>query len=577
MHPGIAPNPGAFQQRYQPYNQDSRYDHGYDQYQEPYEQDHNRPVGPMAAGAAVGAAAGWGASHADRAPSNQHSYMNTPTGSDEWDNHDRGPSPFIPQRQNLVSHSSTNSQDHLTSHAYAPALNVPPAAYAHYSDRTDSPNRLGPYRDAPGQTGQFSRERLDNMVFIDPHNLAEDGDDGLGPRGGKRSSRVTVMGSNNNSRAALPTLAAAGAAASSASVLGKHPAGGMYSSVPADPIHEIPNFAEKSQWAADEARKRKKRRIILFTLGILLVLGIIAAIVVAIIVSNNNNKNANKSSQSAAADDASGDLSKDSAEIKALLNNKNLHQVFSGMAYTPLNAQYPDCLTNPPSQNNITRDMAVISQLTNTVRLYGTDCNQTEMVLHAIDRLAIPNMKIWPGVWLGNNGTTNTRQINQMWKILDTYGTKQMKGVILGNEVLFRKDLTSAQLGANLTTFKKNMTSKGYNIPLATSDLGDNWTADLASEVDVVMSNIHPFFGGIDSKSAASWSYNFWQTHDVILTAGTTKQNVISEIGWPSQGGTDCGGAASCTAGATAGITEMNTFMGDWVCQAMANGTDYFW
>jgi exo-beta-1,3-glucanase (GH17 family) len=45
----------------------------------------------------------------------------------------------------------------------------------------------------------------------------------------------------------------------------------------------------------------------------------------------------------------------------------------------------------------------------------------------------------------------------------------------------------------------------------------------------------------------------------------------------PSIGGTDCGGAATCTTGSVAGITEMNTYMDDWVCQALANGTNYFW
>lgn len=71
------------------------------------------------------------------------------------------------------------------------------------------------------------------------------------------------------------------------------------------------------------------------------------------------------------------------------MNNQDLHKVFPGVDYTPLNTQYPDCLKVGASQNNVTRDMAVLSQLTNAVRLYGTDCNQTEMVLHAIDSLEL--------------------------------------------------------------------------------------------------------------------------------------------------------------------------------------------
>jgi hypothetical protein len=66
-----------------------------------------------------------------------------------------------------------------------------------------------------------------------------------------------------------------------------------------------------------------------------------------------------------------------------------------------------------------------------------------------------------------------------------------------------------------------------------------------------------------------------------VLTQGTDKGQVISETGWPSAGGTDCGGTTGdCTpgqSGSIAGIAEMNTFMDTFVCQAVANGTDFFW
>jgi hypothetical protein len=107
--------------------------------------------------------------------------------------------------------------------------------------------------------------------------------------------------------------------------------------------------------------------------------------------------------------DVGGDLNKNFPEIKKFLNNPNLHKVFPGMDYTPLYAAtYPDCLIVPANQNNIMRDVAVMSQLTNTIRLYGTNCNQTEIILHSIKALGI-NMKLWLGVWQDNNASTNAR------------------------------------------------------------------------------------------------------------------------------------------------------------------------
>lgn len=293
--------------------------------------------------------------------------------------------------------------------------------------------------------------------------------------------------------------------------------------------------------------------------------------------------------------DNKDDLGIKSDEIQKLMNNKDLHRVFPGMDYTPLNSQYPDCMHVPPSQNNITRDIAVMSQLTNAVRLYGTDCNQTEMVLHAIDRLELTDMKVWLGVWLGNNDTTNDRQIAAMWEIIDKHVvTKlkdnkehQFKGVIVGNEVLFRKDMTSVELlkyisdiRTNFTKIAKQIGVDSLNLPVALSDLGDNWTADMATQVDVVMSNVHPFFAGVDVSKAAGWTWSFWTTHDVALTASNDSiKQVIAEVGWPTGGGNSCGevDCTSSTQGSVAGITELNQFMEDWICPSMANSTEYFW
>ncbi len=310
-----------------------------------------------------------------------------------------------------------------------------------------------------------------------------------------------------------------------------------------------------------------------------LVLGGIAGGVVGGILSKKNSSSSSTSSGQSASDDtaSNGDLNKNSAEIKALLNNPNLHKVFPGIDYTPMYTQYPGCLTYPASQNNVTRDLAVLSQLTNTVRLYGTDCNQTELLLHSIDQLGLNGtIKVWMGVWLDNNATTNARQLAQMYDIFQKYGQASFIGVIVGNEVLFREDMTADQLGTIITQVRSNLTTMGINLPVASSDLGDNWTAALASQVDYLMANIHPFFAGVTAEVAASWTYDFWTSHDTILKSDITK-NVISETGWPSTGGTDCGAATTCTSGSVAGVTEMNTFMDDWVCQALANGTNYFW
>ncbi|KKF92616.1 Glucan endo-1 3-beta-glucosidase btgC [Ceratocystis platani] len=279
--------------------------------------------------------------------------------------------------------------------------------------------------------------------------------------------------------------------------------------------------------------------------------------------------------------ETNGVLTKDSAEIKKLLNNANLHKVFPGMDYTPLNTQYPDCLHNPPSQNNITRDIAVLSQLTNVIRLYGTDCNQTEMVLEAMKNLDVSSsMSLWMGVWQDSNTTTNSRQLSQMWDVLDNYGTTPFRGLVVANEILFREEMTETELGNLMAEVRTNLTDRGFDaLPVCTSDLGDKWTSSLADKSDVIMSNIHPFFGGVPYAEAANWTWSFFNNKNADFFKADAADNIISEIGWPTSGGTNCpADVTDCgSTGSIASVDGLNALLDDWVCAAMENGTNYFW
>ncbi|KAI9726231.1 MAG: hypothetical protein M1834_009086 [Cirrosporium novae-zelandiae] len=444
---------------------------------------------------------------------------------------------------------------------------------------TDSPyNRHSSYMDLPVHEGT-----------VDPRNIADDGDDGFIPDPHRKS--ILSRGHDKQNKNAGAAAAATGAAATGGvmgaigGIFGKGKtrdvSNGSYGPVShqleAGTSHGI--IGEKSAWLSKQTQgNRKFRWVVGGVIGAVIIAAVVGGVIGAVVAKKHQPKTAAATSTSSDSDTG---LTRSSVEIQDLLNNDNLHKVFPGMDYTPFNAQYPDCLTNPPSQDNITKDVAVLSQLTPAIRLYGTDCNQTEMVLHALDVLDLNDtLKIWLGVWLDTNVTTNNRQLKGMYEVLDKYPTSHFKGVIVGNEVLYREDMSQAKLASTLREVKSNLTDQGVNLKIATSDLGDDWTSGLVDDVDIVMSNVHPFFAGVTAANAASWTWLFWDTHDVVLTAGnSSKGNIISEVGWPSGGGNDCGSStcSSKTAGSVAGIDEMNTFMDSWVCEALTNGTEYFW
>ncbi|KAH8896805.1 glycoside hydrolase [Thozetella sp. PMI_491] len=464
------------------------------------------------------------------------------------------------------------------------------------------------YHDDPYQN--YSRHPDPHLGVVNPNDIEDDGDEGL--EYGRRTNRNSMIslgssrrGRDNNGATAAAAVAggaaAGGVMGALASRSGTNGSGGQYAPVQnAETAYQgaggNPTFQGRAGGYSEKAalsdgqRKGRKTRLVIIGVVVLLILAGIALGVVFGVVLPNRNKSSSNSSSSTGGDNhsgtaagdtkANGDLDINSAEIKALLNNQNLHKVFPGIDYTAVNTQYPDCLSFPPSQNNVTRDIAVLSQLSNVIRLYGTDCNQTEMTIHAIRQLKMEDtVKIWLGVWQDNNATTNARQLAQMWDILDTYGTTPFKGLIVANEILFREQMTVTQLGTLLSNVRTNLTARGMSLPVATSDLGDKWTQALADVSDYVMANIHPFFGGINAKDAASWTYSFWNNNNGAFFKSDSSKNVISETGWPSQGGMDCGTTAktNCPDQSVAGIDEMNQFMEDWVCQALTNGTQYFW
>ncbi|KAF4449212.1 murein transglycosylase [Fusarium austroafricanum] len=442
------------------------------------------------------------------------------------------------------------------------------------SNGYDSPRGSDPYVDNPYGGYRNSRSGSDNLGVVNPNEIIDDGDDGLEYGKSQRTSMLSLSNSDRAKRGASATAAAVGGGAAAGGLMsGK--GGGAYEM----------NTQEKGYpyGSADKDRGMSKRcRWLIILLVCLVIIGAIVGGVVGSMVNSgkiNEDKDKKGSSGESASEDTkkNGDLGKNSAEIKDLLNNADLHRVFPGMDYTPLNSQYPDCMHNPPSQNNITRDVAVLSQLTNKIRLYGTDCNQTQMLIHAIDRLELKDTKIWMGVWLDKNETTNNRQMDQMWDILDKYGADPFEGIIIANEILFRKEMTITSLAKVLDDTRSKLSKKGIKLPVATSDLGDDWTSELASDSDYIMANIHPFFAGVTAEQAADWTSSFWKNNNGQFWKTDKKKNIISETGWPSGGGTNCGSATSCTKGSVAGIDEMNTFMDGWVCQALKNGTNYFW
>ena len=112
-----------------------------------------------------------------------------------------------------------------------------------------------------------------------------------------------------------------------------------------------------------ESAARNKKKWIFWILAVVVVLAIAGGTAAGVLVSNKKKGGSSASSAGANGDTAAGggsidldakedakvngDLDKNSKEIQELMDNPNLHKVFHGIDYTPLNGVYPEC--NSPS------------------------------------------------------------------------------------------------------------------------------------------------------------------------------------------------------------------------------------
>ena len=217
--------------------------------------------------------------------------------------------------------------------------------------------------------------------------------------------------------------------------------------------------APTSKWLREEAKSRAKRKWII--IGIILF--ILAAAGAGVTVWLVKFRNTGSSSGSSGSSNGRNGFGATASDLK---KDSSLQKIFTGMDYTPLNAQYPGCGS---IQQNVTADVAILSQLTSKVRLYGTDCDQATQVLDAIQDLKV-DLTVFIGVWVDNNSTTLNRQLAAMYDILTKYPADLIDGVAVGNEVLFRQDMTEAELISLIKEVRTNVTAMnlGKTIPICT-------------------------------------------------------------------------------------------------------------
>jgi glucan 1,3-beta-glucosidase len=198
------------------------------------------------------------------------------------------------------------------------------------------------------------------------------------------------------------------------------------------------------------------------------------------------------------------------------------------VSYAPFrDAQSPLVETTQIPAEQIAQDLAQLAKISDCVRTYSVD--------NGLDRVpelaAKVGLKVIQGIWLGSNRLKNLAQIATVVGL-----TKENPGVItsvvVGNEVLLRGEMTTADLAATIRSVKSQV-----SVPVSYADVWEYWLRnhEVYEAVDFVTIHILPYWEDfpIRAKYAAAHVDDIRKRMAIALPG---KEILIGETGWPSEG-----------------------------------------
>ncbi|KAH9998936.1 glycoside hydrolase superfamily [Russula vinacea] len=326
------------------------------------------------------------------------------------------------------------------------------------------------------------------------------------------------------------------------------------------------------------------------------VVGVIAAIAigvgVGVSVSHHNSSGKNRASGSGSNPGTNTSVvpQTNPNDPSTFVRDPRLKQSFYGLAYTPVGSIPPNCNS---TLSDVITDIQLMSQLTSRLRLYGSDCNQSALVLEAIKQTKV-NMTVWLGDYNlpNDNGTEYNQQKQAIVNVINKYGVDHIEGIDVGNEFMLNyldangaTDPNSAvgNQGAQILIANiqdMNTTLQGMklpkHLPVGTSDAGAYFNTLVLEAIEFGMANDHPWFANVSIDQAAGWTWEFFEQTNVQPAAALPNHPTmyIAETGWPSAS-KDQGSLSNGPS--IASIPNLQKFLDTFVCQANKNGTAYFY
>jgi len=219
---------------------------------------------------------------------------------------------------------------------------------------------------------------------------------------------------------------------------------------------------------------------------------------------------------------AGSDLSIKTRDELIDLYNQLLSDGMHGLCFSPyLDGQEPGTQI---SEEQIKRRIEIIKPHTQWVRSFScTEGNEL------IPRIAKQNgMKTMVGAWLGKYKSINEQEIAG---VIEVAKAGDADIVAVGNEVLYREDLTEDELLDYIYRVKKALPGIQVGYVDAYYEFGNR--PRIADACDVILANCYPFWEGCSLDHSYLYMKDMYNR---ALRAGKGKKVIITETGWPNVG-----------------------------------------
>ena len=187
--------------------------------------------------------------------------------------------------------------------------------------------------------------------------------------------------------------------------------------------------------------------------------------------------------------------------------------------------RYQNPLKNDfPSEDEIESDLKLLSRYTSRIRTYST--LQNPQVYRLAER---EGLDVMAGAWMDRRLDNNELELEALIAQARRY-PNSITRVIVGNEVLFRGDLTPEQLMAYADRARAALKQ-----PVSIAEPWHIWAKypELADHVDFITVHLFPYWNGVSREAAIGEAMDSFKALQRLFP---NKHIVIGEIGWPSNG-----------------------------------------